>query len=426
MASVYKHNKPILSWYLRLRLFSFIGQSLVLALAVGYFKLTLPWLTILLALACLPLTNLLAEAAPIRHLGETWKAGMLIVLDTLLLAFVLSQSGGPTNPFSIIFLLNVVLAAVTLTASWTWLIATLSSICFSALFLFSRPVPEWGHHGMNHGFSLHLHGMLFSYVLVAFLAAFFLSRMIDSLRLKERELERLENIERNQSRLMALTALLADAAHRLGTPLSTISVISQDLQKLEPQQMAAKGHQEDLHLLYSESQKCKQILTELAERTGDVPGEMPVWFGLAELRSELLSNLNASWHTRLVLRSDVDAFYLQKRAVMIALQAIVKNAFEASDSDAEVQLSIFENGEKLFFEVVDKGAGIPEETLLRIGEPFFSGKPIGQGMGLGIYVAKLIAEQLGGAVDIRSAPENGTRVLFSVSYNAHELKIKAA
>ena len=101
------------------------------------------------------------------------------------------------------------------------------------------------------------------------------------------------------------------------------------------------------------------------------------------------------------------------RAVGQALLALIENAQQASPPGDDVVLRVAPAGGRIRFEICDRGAGMPAEVLARVGEPFFTTKPAGKGMGLGVFLARAVADRLGGEVTIRSAPGAGTSVVFA-------------
>lgn len=404
-------QKLLLSWFSRLRWSAFLGQLLVLLLAVEVFNLTLPWQQILLTMFLIPITNLLFKSPIFKNLSEAALVGVFLIFDTILLTVVLSLAGGPTNPFTIVFLLHVVLAAIMLTTFWTWLIAVLSSICFSALFIFSRNVPEWEHHGAQHGFSLHLHGMLVAYFLVVILVAYFLNKLVSELREKERKLERLENIASSQQKLAALTTITANVAHELGTPLSTIAVVSHEMQRALLKSNASQDIIDDIVLLKEEVNKCKGIIQELSEKTGDLIGEVPQSIAVKELIALAIETLDKKIKLNISGELDEVLHQVPKKALTLALRAIIKNAIEATANISKIVTIKALTRENCFqFEVSDQGAGMDNNTLERVGEPFFTTKNENHGMGLGLYLSKLTMEQIGGSISISSIPNNGTVV----------------
>lgn len=403
----------------------------MLILAASFFKLTLPAGYIAFFIAFAAASNLLLETPFLARLPEERVIGTLLSIDTILLTLLLSLSGGPMNPFTIVYLLHVVLSAVLLPPIWTWAIAVLSCFGFASLFVISLPVPEWESHGAHHGFSLHLHGMLFSYVSVALLTAYFLNRIIRDLRGKERELERLEHIAASQQRLASLVTITAGAAHELSTPLSTIAVVCGELQRQAHNIGASKILIDDLELLRTETYRCKQIIQDLSARTGDVLGESPQTVRIADLVEEALAPLIGKDRVQTIGVMDLILSQAPRRALVMALRALVKNALEASsvsvdEKDKIVELEVRQSGGQVSVEVRDRGVGINDGVFARLGEPFFSTKP--GGMGLGVYIARLTFEQLGGRLQFGANGGKGTmaRAMFSANIAAQGPSIKEA
>lgn len=404
-------EREILSlWFIRLRWFAFIGQLLILLIAIKGFGLTLPWVRISCLMLLIPISNILVTVSFFRKFPEKHLIGILLAFDTAILTAVLCQAGGPTNPFTIVYLLHVVIAAVMLTTSWTWGIALLSSFAFGMLFLFSIPVVEWQSHGAHHGFSLHLHGMLFAYVVVALLVAYFLSNIVSDLHKKERRLQRLEIVAANQRRLASLTTITAGAAHELGTPLATITVVSHELERMLQTRYPDKDLLDDIALLKNEAARCKAIIQELSEKSGDLLGEPPQSLQVMELLRDAISPFKANMN----LFSTVDTpLKVPRKALTFAVRALVKNAIEATNGNNEpVEISVQSSGQNLLLNISDKGIGMSGEELEQIGEPFFSTKEE-NGMGLGVYLAKLTVEQLGGQLTFESKKNLGTLAVIT-------------
>ncbi len=385
---------------------------MVLAFAVLAFGLSLPWIEIVLLLMLIPLSNFSAYSRFSRRLPERTLVGSLLALDTILLTAVLFQAGGPTNPFTIVYLLHVVLAAVMLSTRWTWTIGILSSVSFGTLFFNFRPVPEWGSHGTHHGFSLHLHGMLFAYLVVAFLVTYFLNRIVGDLRKKERTLERLQNNASSHQRLASLTTIAAGAAHELGTPLATIAVVTHELERRVAQRYSDKELLDDLRLLKEETARCKDVLQQLSEKTGDLLGEAPQKMVISDLINEAVQPLKFKSPIYVGGEASFVIAKVPRKSLVLAVRAVIKNAFEASQSTQTpvYVVASLKNKNEMTLEVRDQGSGMDAESLERVGEPFFSTKTTSSGMGLGVYLSKLTVQQLGGDFSIHSESGRGTRV----------------
>ena len=205
-------------------------------------------------------------------LGLTVPFVPVLVLDTLVLTGLLHASGGPFNPFSVLYLVYIMLAAVVLGAAWTWSLAALSVACYVALFLL--PVPAGVHHAHGAGaLSLHLWGMLVAFVVAAVLTAYFVVRLSAAIERRDAEIAAMREQATRTERLAALTTLAAGAAHELGTPLGTIAIAATELEHALARLSAAGPLREDARLIRSEVERCRRLPGRLAgARSGGLPG----------------------------------------------------------------------------------------------------------------------------------------------------------
>ncbi|MCB0331961.1 MAG: HAMP domain-containing histidine kinase [Bdellovibrionales bacterium] len=394
------------TWFLRLR---FVAASFMALLVFwdSYPKnLSVFWGIFGLLLISVPLSHFVSLASPL----SSWRVHFLLLVDTVLLTIVLSLTGGAANPFSIVYLVYVVLAALLLGKWWTWGLAFLTSGCFLSLFLFVDSAAMTHMHGGAHlapgnTLSHHLSGMLFSYILVVMLVAFFVSKIIDELR--KRELA-LGELSASQDKLLSLTTLSAHAAHELGSPLGTIDVITHELLKSMNGEDIENTLQEDLNLLSCEVQRCKKIIQKLCHQSGAVAGEMPQECSLDSLKDLLENELDTTkvqWH----LSDPAEFFCLPLSPLLAALKGLLANALDASK---EVRCSFALVNSRLECVIRDHGDGMSNETLRHLGQPFFSSKK--DGMGLGVHIAQLVAQQFHGELTFESTQGNGTMVMFSV------------
>lgn len=402
-------DRLLVSWFLRLRWYGLAWGAAVLLAAVWPLGLTIPSLKIGALLLFSASFNFVARSAFADRFTERKVVGALLIVDTLIVAAVLNYAGGAMNPFSITFLLLVVLAAVLLGARWTWFIAGFTALCFAALFYAPQSVPEWEMHGAHHGFSAHLHGMFLAYCSAACFVAYLLNRLIAELRALERRSQRLEQVERSQRSLMALTSQAAGAAHELGTPLATINLVTHELMRRLERTSASPELLEDLRLLESEVGRCKSILRGLSERAGDLCGEMPAAVSLRTIVQNAIDELQLEAADAVTVSGDDVVIEVPRRALTLALRNIIKNGVDASnEGTASVQVKIASDAREVTVDVTDEGCGMSATELERVGEPFYSTKDEGHGMGLGVYLSRLAAQQIGGQITYRSSPGSGT------------------
>ena len=212
-------------WLARLRWGALAIVAASLVVADRALDVQLPWAPMwtLVALGAASNVWLISRKGVDGHLGA------YLVLDVLLLTALLHFSGGPTNPFSIIYVVYIAMSAVMLAPRWTWAIAALSVASFAALFVLHGPSEHLGHGGHGDGFQAHLYGMFIALVLAVALITYFVSQLSLELRRRERALAEAEERSHRWGQLASIANLAAGAAHELGTPLGTIAVAANEI-----------------------------------------------------------------------------------------------------------------------------------------------------------------------------------------------------
>ncbi len=413
-----------LTWLLRLRWITAVGQTAAILVA----KRLLPdelSATPLLALVAFGAMSNVALMLRLRQPGpmQPGLPGIVLGLDILLLTGLLYGSGGAANPFTAIYLVHITLAAVVMRGLWAWALGALSLAGFGVLFVWNVHVHSLAHmdHGGGDGISLHLVGMWVAFAITAALIAAFVGLVTEALRQRDEELAALRDLTARQSRLAALTTLAAGVAHELGTPLGTIAVAAKELQRAADNlgQPAADLAQ-DAALIRDEVGRCRRILDQMADPSGSTVGEAFQPLVWADLEAGVLEGLAEDDRARLVFEwPSSTSCSMPKRGLIRALRAVVSNGLEATTRPGVVRLLARESQGTWQVEVVDQGTGMAPEVLARVGEPFFSTKPTGSGMGLGLFLARTFAEQLGGDLHVDSAEDRGTTVRLSWPQVSH-------
>jgi two-component system sensor histidine kinase RegB len=408
-------------WLIRLRWATIAGQALTIAfvrfgmgLAIPIGALgTLVALSIAVNLGCLAW----ARAATPRE----WWLLAVMVFDVVSFSGLLYFTGGPENPFSFLYLVPIAIAAITLRPASTWALVMLSLASSAVLFARHEPLPVGSDHASH--MSAHLRGMWVAFGVAAAFIVYFLLRVRRALARRDEELATSRSLAARQERLASLATLAAGAAHELATPLSTIAVIAKDLER----DIAAAGAEanagEDVRLMRREVERCRRILERMRVDAGDSAGERFVRVAMRDLVADF--NEQSAGEPAAEPGRPLDVMMdgataglvavVPRRAFAQALRGLVDNARDASPAGARVSLRVAGDGEgRVVFEIGDQGAGIAPDVLARVGEPFFTTKPTGKGMGLGIFLARTVIERLGGQFSIRSAPGAGTTATLSL------------
>ena len=343
-----------------------------------------------------------------RPVGEQ-ELFMHLFSDVLILAALLYFTGGSTNPFVSLFLLPLTLAAAALPGRYTWAIATAAVICYSFLMVWYFPIPH--QHGIN--FNLHVLGMWFGFVLSAILISYFAVKMSATLRERDRALALARENALRDERLVSLGTLAAGAAHELGTPLATMAVLAKDL---ESECAGTPGVAEPFQVLRGQIARCKDILSQLAVSAGQARAEAGRDLALDQYLAQIVEH----WHNG---RPAVDMRLkwegtqpppriIADQTLTQAITNILNNAADASEWQVEV-VGHWSDSE-LLLEICDHGEGLSAAATSHAGEPFFTTKPPGQGLGLGLFLAQSAIRRLGGSVELFNRREGGacTRIVL--------------
>lgn len=396
-----------LEWLVRLRWGAVLGQLATIGIARALLGTEVPLARMLVIVAALAASNAALAALRGRTARPAALCGIALTLDTLLLSALLHATGGPYNPFGVLYLVHITLAAVVLGARWTWFLAALSVGCYGLLFFFHRSVEHLDHGGPE--MNLHLQGMWVAFTVAALLTASFVVKLASALERRDAAIADMRERAARSERLAAVTTLAAGAAHELGTPLATIAVAAKELERRVRTLPSAQSDLllEDAALIRTELDRCRAILNRLGADSGQPPGEAPVELPLAALTSAVADLFPARQRERLQLASPAGAHARLPRAAFLQVaQSLVRNALDASTGAVVLRLDVA--GSALRMLVRDHGSGMSADVLARVGEPFFSTKGPGAGLGLGVFIARSLTDQMGGRLEFESAPGSGT------------------
>lgn len=409
-------------WLVRLRWSTIAGQLLTIAVVRWGMRLPIAMQPLGLLVAIAIAVNVISIVCSRRTPPHEWWLFAAMTVDVLVFTGLLYFTGGPLNPFSFLYLVPIALAAITLRPGWTWALVTVSLASSAFLFASHRPLPLAGDHARH--MAMHLRGMWIAFGVGAAFIVHFLLRVRRSLAERDEELATSRNLAARQERLASLATLAAGAAHELSTPLSTIAVVAKDLER---EAQIAPSIAEDVALMRQEVERCRRILERMRVDAGESTGERFTPVVVRDLVNDCVNPtpMNAAGARKVVVTVAEDAAPLSTvvppRAFRQALRGLVENACQASPPGAAVSVNVTrDHGRRVIFEVADQGPGMPPDVLARVGEPFFTTKPAGRGMGLGVFLARAIAERLGGELAIRSALGVGTTATLSLPEGGSE------
>ena len=380
-----------------------------IAIATAYFDLALPLQPLFIILALIVTLNIVAWLRYRR--GTSISDGEIfshMLLDVAGLTGVFFYTGGASNPFVWFYLLPLMIAATILPRTHTWVMAAVTVVAYTSLFLIDAPVEsEHAHHDHASGFQMHVFGMWLGFVMSAGFVAVIIVGMAHTLRQRDRRLaEAREQVLQNE-RLVALGTLAAGAAHELGTPLGTMAILTTELENEYNDAAHADLHGK-LGILRSQVERCKSALSVISAEAGADRAEaghrMPVGEYLEEVIGEWRSQRPETSLDYHAIEQASDADILSERTLTQALINILNNAADASPDNVWLQSSWSDT--ELLMEIGDRGAGIDTAIQGQLGKIPVTTK--NGGLGVGLYLAHATLQRLGGTVTVHNRNGGGT------------------
>lgn len=343
--------------------------------------------------------------------------GLAVAADAALLTGLLDITGGPFNPFIVIYAVHVWLAAATVSTPWALVVGTVSATGFGWLVVDHLNAGLAEHHRLN-DFPAHLFTMWLSGAAVFELVMWYVAAARAALTQRQHQLDDARERALRSEHIAALTTLAAGAAHELSTPLGTIAVAARELEWQVQRVTAAAPEVErlqgDARLIREEVDRCQMILDGMSGRAPDGSTHIGEPLAAQDVAGLVRQRLPLEQQHR--LRVEVDPATgrpgVAGAALAQAIVALLKNAFDASDADSPVLLRFAPQGAMVRVEVRDRGAGLAPDVLQRAGQPFFSTKSAGRGLGLGVFLTRVFAEQAGGT--LRFEVRDGTAAILEL------------
>lgn len=388
------------SWLVRLRWAEIAALFATVAGVRFMLHAPFPLAPLFLVVGVLSAANVyLARALRRRggRLGERAIAAHLI-LDALGLTVLLSFTGGAMNPFTILYVLQVALGAILAGRRWGLAVTAVTVVAFGAL-LVVRPeqVHVWHSASM---FGLHVRGMWLGFAFTAGALWFFIDRVAKALRDRESELAAARLDAERAVRWTALGTLAAGTAHELNTPVGTIAILASELVDLLEDLPEERAQAQRIR---EEVKRCREILARMRSQVPDEEEPVSVDAGaFAREVGDVWRAANPDDGLTVEVPAAETPVMLERAGIRRALLNLLDNAAQsqrAAGVRAPIEFVVRADGRDVTFAVRDRGGGISSAHAARLGEPFFSTRPEGQGMGLGLFLVRAAAARHGGRLD---------------------------
>jgi two-component system sensor histidine kinase RegB len=389
-----------------------MAALLVVRFALGFDFPLLQCLGLIVLSALVNMTLVLT--APPRRVSPQWQAALQLTFDIVQLGALLYLTGGADNPFCLLLIGPVILSAVSLHGRYTVILSALAVTIGLLLAVLHQPLP-WRPGQVLELPQLYRWGEGAAVTVgVILMAAYAWGSAAEAARM-ELALHETETVLHREHRLSALGALAAAAAHELGTPLATIAVVAKEMALASPEGPL----REDAELLSSQARRCREILQRLAQAP-ETDDAVHARLGLAQLLEESLEHrleddrVHMEWNV--VGAQDTDPPELLRLPELSrALTSLIDNAADFARS--EVRLIGRYDDDSVTIEVRDDGPGFSPDIFAKLGEPYVTSRPAGEGspsghlgMGLGFFIAKTLLERTGAQLEFRNDRGGGALV----------------
>ena len=409
---------------IQLRWLAVVGQVLTVVIVDAGFGVHLPEGAMLGVCAFLAAANVYAF---VRYrsgaaVGQSELFAELL-LDVAVLTIQLYLSGGAMNPFVSLYLLHVILGAVLFEAQLSWAIVAITGLCYFALTLVHRDI-TFPHQHAGDLFNLHLHGMFVCFLLASALAVAFITRINENLRRHNAELAELRRQAAEEEGIVRMGLLASGAAHELGTPLSTLSVLLNDWQRM-PALMKNNEVAGDIAEMQDQVARCKEILSNVLVSAGELRGEGTLRTSVNAFMDETVRDW---WTKRATIHVDYSNDFGPDQAIVsdTALRQIIFNVFDNAleASPGWIGITVCRKNDSMVLTVSDKGPGFDRDILAGLGQPYRSTKGNTE-RGLGLFLVFNVVRKLGGRVDARNRPDGGASVDLMLPLSAMSAGIGA-
>jgi two-component system, sensor histidine kinase RegB len=397
---------------IQLRWIAVAGQIATIVFVERVLQISLPLVPMAIVVAALVALNI-ASLLWLRNGREARDPELLValLLDVAALTAQLYFSGGATNPFASLYLLQVTLAAVLLDTRSTWALVAATCVAFALLTEFYRPLALPADGGEL--FTLHIIGMLVSFALDAALLFVFVTRITRNLRERDARLATLKQQAAEEDHIVRMGLLASGAAHELGTPLASLAVILGDWHRM-PVIASNPDLLQEVEEMQAAVKRCKSILTGVLLSAGEARGEAPRVTTVNTFVDELVKEWRAGRPPALLDYTNAfgaDLPIVSDSTLKQVIFNVLDNAYDSSP--AWVGVFVARDGDALVIRVSDRGPGFAPQMLAQFGKPYQSskGRP---GGGLGLFLVVNVVRKLGGSVSASNSPEGGASVTLKL------------
>tara|TARA_Y100000590_G_scaffold437128_1_gene558450 strand:+ start:1661 stop:2947 length:1287 start_codon:yes stop_codon:yes gene_type:complete len=394
-----------------LRWLALVGQYVTISIVYFIFKFELPFFYCSLIIFVGVFTNLYLQLKFKKNQLNNFTSTFFLFYDLLQLSALLYLTGGITNPFAILLIVPAIVASTFLTLRSTINLSIITVIILIILTIYNLPLPHYGELHF-HVPDTYLYALPIAIIITLIFLTYFGVRFGIESRKRTEALNRLELILAKEHELESIGLQAAAAAHSLGTPLSTITVIARELEK---EIGSNSKYKKDIDLLLSQTKRCSEILRNLSKdqlKDDNFLSNIKI----EELLNEIVRSFSEISEKKLTLISEKNKLNPKiERTLEITygLRNFIGNAVKYSNSFVDISLE--SNNKITEVKVCDDGPGFSDDVISVLGEPYIRSKnkiiSSKSGLGLGTFIGKTLLERMKANVRFdKCAKTNGAMV----------------
>ena len=376
-----------------LRWIALIGQFIAINFVYFFLKLNLPIIETHIIILIGFITNIVLQFKIKTNQLKDLNSALFLTYDLLQLSILLYLTGGIFNPFSLLIIIPTIVSSTFLSMGTTIILGTLTIGSLFFLKKYHEMLPGLDVYSFNFP-EYYLNGALASIIIGLVFLSYFGIKFSGETKKWSEALDKLQQVMAKEYELDSLGGQAAAAAHSLGTPLATISVVSKELKK----EIGDRSkYSKDLDLLISQAKRCSEILKQISKK--EIRNDQFInLIKMEDLLEEIIISFEETSDKKVTLFENEDKNKINiKRSpeIVYGLRNFIGNAIKFADKEVGIKLS--SNEEKLILTVNDDGPGFAEDVAKFIGEPYLKSKSkkinSKAGLGLGIFLGKTLLER---------------------------------